>query len=74
MAKDWHVADIKAALEKNGWSLRKLSEANGYAARTIGVALHRHWPRGEQIIAAAIGVKPEDIWPSRYGKTRRGRK
>jgi Ner family transcriptional regulator len=26
----------------------------------------RPWPKGEAIIANAIGVKKEVIWPSRY--------
>jgi Ner family transcriptional regulator len=67
-AQDWHIADIKAALEKKGWTLRKLSASKGYASNTLGVALHRKWPSGEKIIADAIGVEPKDIWPSRYKK------
>lgn len=65
--KDWHPADIVAALRKAGWSLRKLSIANGYAApTTLTAPLNRPWPKGERIIAAAIGVDPSKIWPSRY--------
>lgn len=63
---DWHRADIKAALEKRGWSLRRLSAHHGYAAGSILLALQRPWPRAEKIIAAAIGFKPQQIWPSRY--------
>jgi len=65
--KDWHRADIVAALRRAGWSLRKLSIANGYAApTTLTVPLNRPWPKGERIIAAAIGIDPARIWPSRY--------
>lgn len=64
---DWHRADIVAALRKAGWSLRKLSTHHGYAsANTLSVALERPWPRGEQLIARALGLEPEAIWPSRY--------
>ncbi|MEO1752049.1 helix-turn-helix domain-containing protein [Thiofaba sp. EF100] len=64
---DWHRADILAALKKNGWSLASLSRHCGYATRTaLYQALLRKWPKGEAIIAEAIGVAPEVIWPTRY--------
>ncbi|ROD80150.1 hypothetical protein C4Z03_027390 [Klebsiella pneumoniae subsp. pneumoniae] len=31
-------------------------------------ALDRRYPKGERIIASAIGVEPSEIWPSRYGE------
>lgn len=66
-AEDWHRADIVAELRKAGWSLRRLSLYHGYAsATTLKIALQRSWPKGERLIAQAIGVDPADIWPSRY--------
>lgn len=65
--QDWHSADIVAALKKNGWSLSALSRFHGYAAvGTLRRAIVTPWPKGEAMIAEAIGVKPEVIWPSRY--------
>lgn len=65
--QDWHKADIKAALEKAGWTLRKLSLHHGYAdASTLKQALMRRWPKAERLIAEAIGRDPAEIWPSRY--------
>ncbi|ANQ83659.1 hypothetical protein dqs_0583 [Azoarcus olearius] len=65
--KDWHSADVVCALRKAGWSLARLAAHHGYASRsTLVHALHRKWPKGERLIAAAIGVEPETIWPSRY--------
>lgn len=64
--RDWHRADIKAALEKSGWSLRRLSLANEYSESALSAALKQPYPKAERIIAAAIGIKPELIWPSRY--------
>ncbi|EGH8691112.1 helix-turn-helix domain-containing protein, partial [Salmonella enterica] len=26
----------------------------------------RSWPRAERIIADALGITPQEIWPSRY--------
>ncbi|EGT0638383.1 transcriptional regulator [Citrobacter werkmanii] len=30
------------------------------------IALIRHWPKGERLIAEALDVVPEKIWPSCY--------
>ncbi|TBV76838.1 helix-turn-helix domain-containing protein [Pseudoxanthomonas winnipegensis] len=66
--KDWHRADVKAALDKAGWSLRQLGIHYGYSQKSspLGEVFRKPWPKVERIIAAAIGVKPQDIWPSRY--------
>lgn len=65
--QDWHKADIKAALEKAGWTLRALSIAHGSRhGTTLRQALVQPYPKAERIIAAAIGVDPANIWPSRY--------
>ena len=64
---DWHRADIVAALRKSGWSLRRLATHHGYAAPTTLIsALDRPWPKGQRLIADAIGIAPATIWPSRY--------
>lgn len=63
----WHPADIVAAIRKRRTSLRRLSRLNGYAAGSLRIALQRPWPKAEKIIAAALGVEPQDIWPTRYG-------
>lgn len=64
---DWNNAYIVAALHAEGNSLRKLSLSHGYTAGALKNALHTAWPKGEALIAEAIGEKPYDIWPSRYG-------
>lgn len=65
---DWHKADIGAALKKRGTSFAALSRQHGLASSTLHNAIVRPWPKGEKIIANAIGVAPEEIWPSRYSK------
>ena len=65
---DMHRADIVAALRKKGWSLSELSRRNGLNSGTLKAALDRPYPKAEGIIAAAIGVTPEEIWPERYAK------
>lgn len=74
--QDWHRADIKAALEKAGWTLRRLAIARGYAPGVLRNPLDRPWPAGERVIAEAIGKTPQAIWPSRYhadGTSKSGR-
>ena len=63
---DWHPADVLAALKKRGWSLAGLSVANGYHPTAVGKALKQPWPAVERLLADAIGVPPQEIWPSRY--------
>ena len=41
--------------------------AHGYKSiDAISQALHRSYPKAERILAEAVGVPPEVIWPSRY--------
>ncbi|EAY2063387.1 transcriptional regulator [Salmonella enterica] len=68
--KDCHPADIIAGLRKRGTSLAALSRQSGLASSTLANALTRHWPKGERLIAEALGVAPEKIWPSRYLRPR----
>jgi len=68
---DWDRADIAAALKKRGCSQAGLSIANGYDRTAVGKALQRPWPAVERIIANALGMAPELVWPSRYGDAER---
>lgn len=63
---DMHPADILAALKKNGISMAKLSRDSGLASGTLSNTLRMRWPKGERLIAEAINMRPEEIWPSRY--------
>ena len=66
MQQDWHPADIIAALKKRGTSLTAVFRNAGLASSTLTHALNRRWPKGERLIAEALGIAPEQIWPSRY--------
>ncbi|EAA6444605.1 TPA: helix-turn-helix domain-containing protein [Salmonella enterica subsp. enterica serovar Liverpool] len=72
MQQDWHSADIIAGLRKRGTSLAAVSRQAGLASSTLANALIRHWPKGERLIAEALGTAPEQIWPSRYHKPENG--
>lgn len=65
--EDWHSADIKAALEKAGWTLRALADHHGLSSSSaLSHTFLRSYPVNERRIADAIGVDVQDIWPSRY--------
>ncbi|SMG61984.1 helix-turn-helix domain-containing protein [Cedecea sp. NFIX57] len=64
--QDWHPADIIAALHKRGTSVAAVSRRAGLASATLGNTLKRPWPKGEWLIAHALGLHPARIWPSRY--------
>lgn len=66
MTTGWHSADIIAGLRKKGTSLAALSRASGLSSSTLANALTRPWPKGEHLIAEALGVEPSVIWPERY--------
>jgi Ner family transcriptional regulator len=64
LTPDWHPADVKAALEKKGVSLRALAKRYGYSH--IQRVLTSPWWAAEQLVAGELGVPADQIWPSRY--------
>lgn len=71
--KDWHRADIIAAVRKTGTSIQALSFKNGYRRTTLGMALVHPYPKCERIIAEYLsgfeeykGITAQQIWKSRY--------
>lgn len=65
--EDWHPADIKAALEKKGWTLRALAAHHGIkGSSSLSHTFERSFPLNEKRIADALGVPVQEIWPSRY--------
>lgn len=65
---DWHPAQVKAALEMAGTNLRQLAKQHGYAH--INEVLNRPWLAAERLVATALGKHPEEIWPTRYQRSR----
>ncbi|AUQ42666.1 helix-turn-helix domain-containing protein [Yersinia ruckeri] len=63
---DWHPADIIAALRKRNTTLAAVSRAAGLSSSTLANALTRPWPKGEWLIAKALGIPASEIWPNRY--------
>lgn len=65
-SEDWHRADVVAELKKSGWSVRQLSRQAGLCETTLYSALEKPYLKGERIIATALGIPAEKIWPQRY--------
>ncbi|EBT2358855.1 helix-turn-helix domain-containing protein [Salmonella enterica] len=63
---DWHPEIIKAELHLRGLTFRKLSIEAGYKPDSLKSVLRIPCVKYEGIVAAALGVSPEVIWPSRY--------
>jgi Ner family transcriptional regulator len=65
--KDWHKADIIAALHKKGITLKGIANAYGMnSSSSLSSTFTRSYPLNEKRIADAIGIHPKVIWPSRY--------
>ncbi|HAF6280193.1 TPA: DNA-binding protein [Salmonella enterica] len=64
--EDWHPEIIKAKLHLKGVTFRKLSVEAGYKPDSLKSVLRTPCLRYESIVATALGVSPEVIWPSRY--------
>ncbi|WP_334470628.1 helix-turn-helix domain-containing protein [Arsenophonus sp. PmNCSU2021_1] len=68
--RDWHRQHIVAAVHVKGLTLRQLSMRAGLKPDSLKNVLDRPCKKYERIIAQAIGVAPEEIWPSRYPHSR----
>lgn len=64
--RDWSSHYIVFRLRERGMTLRRLSRLNGYSPNSATVATRVPWPKMERLIAKALGVTPQEIWPSRY--------
>ncbi len=65
--QDWHRQDVLSAIRKRNISVAELARRNGYDnPATFYNVFKSPYPKIEQIIADFLGMRPEDIWPSRY--------
>jgi len=63
---DCHPEDIKARVRKRGLTLEAIARRAGMSGGALRQALSVPRSQGELAIAAALGVHPMEIWPSRY--------
>lgn len=71
---DWSPAKLRFELEERGLTYRSLSLQAGYSQDSLKAVVRTPCETYERVIANALGVNPEDIWPSRYAfRNRRNR-
>ncbi|MDA3977931.1 MULTISPECIES: helix-turn-helix domain-containing protein [Gallibacterium] len=68
MKKDWSRKRIVYELHERNITLASLSVKAGLSPSTLKNALRMSYPKGERIIAEAIGVPPQEIWAKRYAE------
>ena len=64
--RDWEAIDFVIAFRARGLTWAKLSANAGYKNTGLRNVVDRRWPKGERVVAEALGVSPDAIWPSRY--------
>lgn len=62
----WHPEDIKAAIRKQGVTMRRLAEMNGFHFTYMSHALSRPCPAAQRTIANFLGVSRHALWPDFY--------
>lgn len=63
LIKEW----VKYQLGIRGLSFAELARRNGGVRREVpGKPFYQSYPKWEKIIAAAVDMKPEELWPARY--------
>ena len=68
-----HRADIRAALQKKGLTLRQVSSEAGLSTSACGFALLYPSRKAEEAIAGALGKTPHELWPDRWDASGRRR-
>lgn len=62
--------EIMARLRRRGLTIAQIARRHGNSPALFYIALDRPYPRVERIIADALAMQVEDIWPSRVARRR----
>lgn len=57
---------VRYELAKRGMTLIEVAASAGVSKSALYSAFRRPYPRMEWLIATAVGVLPQQIWPERY--------
>lgn len=68
--RDWDRHEVVAAVRRRGLTIAHLARENGLSSGAFSQALVKPYPRAERIIADALGLRVEDIWPLREQRRR----
>jgi len=67
--KNWHRAEVIAAIRKRDMSLSELSRRHGFTYGVLHTALRTPYPRYNLIIADFLGLKRHEIWPEWFDES-----
>lgn len=62
----WEKEYIKYRVRQQCGTFRALAKQAGVVPDYLAHTLNQPQPKGEGIIASALGVSPAEIWPERY--------
>lgn len=57
---------VKKLIIASGITLSELGIQNGFSHAAVSIALRKRSPYVQEVIARQIGIRPQDVWPSRY--------
>ncbi len=57
---------VKKLLKETGITLSELGIQHGFSSSAVSIALRKRQPFVQAVIAQQLGMRPQDIWPSRY--------
>jgi Ner family transcriptional regulator len=66
MNQDMAPEKIKKLIIATGITLSELGIQNGFSHAAVSIALRKRSPFVQEVIARKIGMRPQDVWPSRY--------
>lgn len=67
MARNWTRHQILCALREHGLSAAKVAEQAKIKKSTLYGGMDRPYPKVNSLIAQALGVRKQAIWPQFYG-------
>jgi Ner family transcriptional regulator len=57
---------VKEMILATGITLTALSVKHGFCDAAVSIALRKRSPYVQKVIAEHLGVRPQELWPSRY--------
>jgi Ner family transcriptional regulator len=63
---DMPADQVKKLLKATGITLSELGIQHGFSPSAVSIALRKRQPFVQAVIAQQLGMKPQEIWPSRY--------
>ena len=66
MKHDLPPEEIKKRIRATGITLHELAIQNGFSPSAVSIVLKKRQPFVQEMVASHLGLRPQDIWPSRY--------